>query len=694
MTTPTKHDSAASIYERIWLEELSPYQAQSRILASWQIEGFLDKGSFARIFRVRHRETGAAGALKFVPTPLEMTDCARAGSPENAFHLARFEESKREAEIMDRFHGDANVVQYLEPPEYIERRFVNKAGEEVVQYAVLICMPLLHNHKVWQPLIANDRQKRLLLGMEIARALSTFEEKGVFHRDIKPGNILMDNRGHFYLSDVGEAKLESEFTTTGFHGTRPYMAPEVYNQERARKNARMRSDHRSDLYSLGIILYRLFNHENFPFLSAEGTLTEEAQESFRAYERRHPAQSPLTDGERARLLRYDGAPLPPPDQADEQLAQVILRACAYDREQRYQHADDLRRALACCAEGTLLPEELTLAAPLRRPAPEADGVAPRSPLARLRRRAPQLFFAGGAAALLLAALLTLRPAPAPAPTATPEPTAAPVPTATPTPVPTATPTPEPTAVPTATPTPAPTATPVPTATPTPEPTATPTATPSPVPTATPMPTADPALLSQLVWSVVETEEGQAIRLDAYKGTDARVRIPRQISGLPVVQISKDAFAGHSSLLLLALPASVTAISDDAFRGCPSLTMIAPAGSYAEAYARAHGIPFRAEGISATPAPLRVERYARVRADGTTLHAAPGDAQPLSTLDAQTVVFVRQRQIDEDGLFWYAVQLDGQQGFVRDSGVALMNDAETAAFLTALQTPQDSAAPTN
>ena len=334
------------------MEELLAYEVSSRILARWEPVRYLDSGTFSHIFLVRNRRTGTKAVLKFIPNPMDLLACREEESQEDLFYQTRFAAAKREAEIMGRFRGEAHVVQFLEEPEYLKLSFVNAQGETVRQYAVLICMPLFRNHKEWFPLIAGDRNARLRLGIEISEALIAFEEKGVYHRDIKPGNILMDDEGHFCLSDVGEAKLESEFTTTGFHGTRPYMAPEVYNQENERK--KMHSDHRSDIYSLGIILYRLFNRGQFPFLQASGELTEDAQTSFKSYSKKYGSEvndQYLTDGERARLLRYDGAKLPMPCEADPQLGKVILRACAYQKEDRYATAAELREDLRCCMDG-------------------------------------------------------------------------------------------------------------------------------------------------------------------------------------------------------------------------------------------------------------------------------------------------------------------------------------------------------
>ena len=107
-------------------------------------------------------------------------------------------------------------------------------------------------HDEWiLPLLESNWVQIARLGIQLSRALVACHEKGVIHRDTKPGNIMMNRTGDAYLMDFGLAWMhrgpaDHELVTKA--GTARYLPPEVFQNRR---------DERSDIYSLGLTLHEL-----------------------------------------------------------------------------------------------------------------------------------------------------------------------------------------------------------------------------------------------------------------------------------------------------------------------------------------------------------------------------------------------------------------------------------------------------
>lgn len=322
-------------------------------------------------------------------------------------------------------------------------------------------------------------------------ALVYAHAQGMIHRDLKPANLMIDRGGRVVLTDFGIAKILSGNTMTlsgGMVGTPAFMSPEHGLGEN--------SDERSDIYSMGVILYQMLT----------GRLP-------------YDGDTPV-----AIILKHVREPLTPPSVFNPSippaLEQIVMKAMAKDPEERYQSAAEMLadlNAFAAQLDLAQLPPPRLQDTPVR----AATSGTTKTPVARraaAKRRLPlgilsllllialgtfgALSLANGEVPLLGIALRpsetpteppTLTPSPTETPSATPTPTPTLTPSATPTHTPTNTPTPTvtPSFTPTVTPTNTPTSTPTPSFTPTATPSATPTFTPTLTPSATLTPSNTP-----------------------------------------------------------------------------------------------------------------------------------------------------------------------------------------------------------
>jgi serine/threonine protein kinase/predicted negative regulator of RcsB-dependent stress response len=163
------------------------------------------------------------------------------------------------------------------------------------------------------------------LGEQAARALDHAHQNGIVHRDVKPGNLMIDAAGKLWVTDFGLARMESESGVTlsgDVLGTLAYMSPEQALAQRAVV------DHRTDIYSLGATLYELLTLRP-PYSGKE---RQELLKKIAFEEPRRPRQ-------------FNG--LIPPD-----LETIVNKAMEKDAVDRYKSAvdlaDDLRRFLDDC----------------------------------------------------------------------------------------------------------------------------------------------------------------------------------------------------------------------------------------------------------------------------------------------------------------------------------------------------------
>lgn len=464
-----------------------------RTLGQYRIVEQIGKGGMATVFKAYQPGLDRYVAVKVLP----------------AYYA-------HEEGFSERFVREARAIARLDHPNILPVYDFGQA--DGLSYIVMKYVPAgTLKDRLAQPL---SPEQALGLLKQIAAALDHAHTLGILHRDVKPGNILLDEKGWVYLSDFGLAKMvEGSVQLTGSGvgvGTPAYMSPE--------QGQGLPVDGRTDVYSLGVVLYEMLT----------GRVPYEAE-------------TPM-----AVVVKHITSPLPMPRAINpaisEAVQRVILKALAKEPDNRFARAGELVSALetAITQPG---PAEIVAPTPVPQvsgatlrvpPAPAPPGPAtalppyPASGPPREKGGLPILAIAAAAGGVVIVGLVLvalmlmvgrarairgrtdfensrlatayaaisptipiLAMAPEPTSTRAPEalaevepltPTAIPIPTDTPSPGVA----PDLTDTPSATPVPAytssPTAMPVPTDTPPPAPVSTDTPTPTPVPTDTPTPT--------------------------------------------------------------------------------------------------------------------------------------------------------------------------------------------------------------
>lgn len=262
-----------------------------RQFGHYQIVAPLGEGGMAAVYKAYQPSMERYVAVKVLPR-----------------HMAASEE------FVSRFRREAKLLAQLQHPHILP---VFDYGE-ADSYPYIV-MPFVQSgtlaellHKRPQTL---SEIRRIMI--QVGDALSYAHTRGMIHRDIKPSNVLIDERGNCLLTDFGLARMaeaSTKITASGtIMGTPAYMSPE--------QGAGSTLDHRSDIYSLGIIFYEMVTGR-VPYT----------------------AETPI-----AVVFKHIQDPLPSARELNPNLPEsvelVLLKALAKNPEDRYQKAEDFVQAI-------------------------------------------------------------------------------------------------------------------------------------------------------------------------------------------------------------------------------------------------------------------------------------------------------------------------------------------------------------
>ncbi len=255
-------------------------------ISHYKIIEKLGEGGMGVVYKAHDQELDRFVALKFLPNYLTS----------DATEKERFYHEARAASALNH----PNVTTIYEIKEFEDRLY--------------LAMEFIEG-KTLKRLLEHDPpsiKKVLDIAIQVCEGLSAAHEKGVVHRDIKSDNIMLTSKGQVKIMDFGLAKVKgaTKLTKAGSTiGTAAYMSPEQAQGEEI--------DHRSDIFSFGVVLYELLTTK-LPFRG----------------EHQAALMYSLINEEPQPIARFN-------ENISPDLERIVAKALAKDKDERYQHVDDL-----------------------------------------------------------------------------------------------------------------------------------------------------------------------------------------------------------------------------------------------------------------------------------------------------------------------------------------------------------------
>lgn len=285
----------------------------------WELCEVIGEGAFAKVWRAEKELDGtkALSAVKIISVPADeyqLKSLHAEGLSEQEtrdFLYSIVKGYLSEIRLMTDLQSCPNIVGIHDCAVHEKE---NGTG-----WDILIRMELLTPLDRFAAASPPDEEALVRFGRDICAALGALQQAKppLVHRDIKPSNIFVSDYGVFKLGDFGAAKEALMPCDSGTRlGCGEYTPPETaYSGEYTAQ---------SDIYSLGLVLYRLANNNLLPFVTDRSSPSQRMEAVNR---------------------RFIGDPLPLPSGVSTRMGEVICRACAFRPKDRYANAAEFAAAL-------------------------------------------------------------------------------------------------------------------------------------------------------------------------------------------------------------------------------------------------------------------------------------------------------------------------------------------------------------